>query len=81
MTEPMATAPATPAPTPKEPPAALASPLLRPLPHGFFTRQGGVSAGIYASLNGGPGSGDAAEAVAENRARIAAALGATALVS
>jgi polyphenol oxidase len=43
--------------------------------HGFFTRRGGVSAGVYASLNGGVGSRDAPEAVAENRARIAAALG------
>jgi polyphenol oxidase len=43
--------------------------------HGFFTRQGGVSEGVYASLNGGVGSRDAPEAVAENRARMAAALG------
>jgi polyphenol oxidase len=43
--------------------------------HGFFTRRGGVSAGVYASLNGGVGSRDAPEAVLENRARIAAALG------
>ena len=43
--------------------------------HGFFTRRGGVSAGVYASLNGGAGSRDAPEAVAENRARIAVALG------
>lgn len=42
--------------------------------HGFFTRQGGVSDGIYASLNAGRGSGDAADSVARNRARIAAAL-------
>jgi YfiH family protein len=42
--------------------------------HGFFTRQGGVSDGIYASLNGGVGSSDAAEKVAENRARMAKAL-------
>ena len=42
--------------------------------HGFFTRHGGVSGGLYASLNGGVGSRDAAEAVAENRARMAAAL-------
>ncbi len=42
--------------------------------HGFFGRTGGVSEGIYASLNAGLGSGDAPEAVAENRARIAAAL-------
>ena len=37
---------------------------------------GGVSQGVYASLNGGVGSRDAPEAVTENRARIAAALGA-----
>jgi polyphenol oxidase len=43
--------------------------------HGFFTREGGVSTGIYASLNGGVGSNDAADKVAENRARMAAALG------
>jgi polyphenol oxidase len=44
--------------------------------HGFFTRLGGISQGVYASLNGGVGSRDAPEAVSENRARIAAALGA-----
>ena len=44
--------------------------------HGFFTRLGGVSQGVYASLNGGVGSRDRPEAVTENRARIAAALGA-----
>ncbi|MGF1500367.1 MAG: peptidoglycan editing factor PgeF [Paracoccaceae bacterium] len=52
-----------------------------PAPHGFFTRLGGVSTGLYESLNGGPGSADAPAAVAENRARIAAALGAAHLVS
>jgi polyphenol oxidase len=45
------------------------------LAHGFFTRLGGVSQGAYASLNGGVGSRDAPEAVTENRARAAAALG------
>jgi YfiH family protein len=45
------------------------------LRHGFFTRSGGVSQGVYASLNGGTGSNDAPEQVAENRARMAAALG------
>jgi YfiH family protein len=44
--------------------------------HGFFTRVGGISEGVYASLNGGVGSRDAPEAVTENRARIATALGA-----
>ncbi|MEM9725313.1 MAG: peptidoglycan editing factor PgeF [Pseudomonadota bacterium] len=44
--------------------------------HGFFTRQGGVSTGAYASLNCGFGAKeDTAERVAENRARVAAALG------
>ena len=42
--------------------------------HGFFSRDGGVSTGIYASLNCGPGSRDDAAAVAENRARALAAL-------
>jgi hypothetical protein len=44
--------------------------------HGFFTRRGGVSGDIYASLNCGPGSRDAAENVAQNRARVAELLGA-----
>ncbi len=39
--------------------------------HAFFTRQGGVSGGIYASLNVGLGSKDNARAVAENRRRVA----------
>jgi YfiH family protein len=43
--------------------------------HGFFTRAGGVSQGIYASLNGGVGSNDAQDKVNENRARMAATLG------
>jgi YfiH family protein len=43
--------------------------------HLFFTRQGGVSTGVYHSLNVGVGSKDAPEAVQENRARAAAALG------
>jgi hypothetical protein len=42
--------------------------------HGFFTREGGVSTGVYASLNCGPGSRDDPEAVRENRARALAAL-------
>ncbi len=43
--------------------------------HGFFTRTGGVSTGCYESLNGGVGSNDAPADVAENRARMAAAVG------
>ena len=43
--------------------------------HAFFTRSGGVSDGVYASLNGGIGSNDAPDKVRENRARMAAQLG------
>lgn len=43
--------------------------------HAFFTRDGGVSGGIYASLNSGIGSSDDASHVTENRARMAQALG------
>ncbi len=43
--------------------------------HAFFTRAGGVSAGLYESLNGGTGSRDDAGNVAQNRTRMAAALG------
>src|SRR5689334_21162172 len=42
--------------------------------HGFFGREGGVSTGLYAALNCGPGSRDDPAAVAENRRRVAAAL-------
>ena len=58
-------------------PPFLVSPLLD-LPgvaHGFFSRDGGVSAPPYASLNTGPGSGDDPAAVVENRRRCALALG------
>ncbi len=51
---------------------ALALPGIR---HAFFTREGGVSQGIHAGLNGGLGSHDAPEAVRENRGRMAAHLG------
>jgi YfiH family protein len=43
--------------------------------HAFFTREGGVSSGIYASLNAGIASKDDAAHVRENRARMANALG------
>jgi YfiH family protein len=46
------------------------------LAHGFFTRQGGVSQGLFDSLNCGLGSTDEPDAVRENRARVAAHLGA-----
>jgi YfiH family protein len=45
--------------------------------HGFFTRAGGVSEGLYESLNGGVGSEDSPTRVAENRARMAERLGVT----
>lgn len=59
----------------------ITSDLLRDVTHGFFTREGGVSTGIYASLNAGQGSSDGGDAVAENRLRITDHLGADALVS
>ena len=46
--------------------------------HGFFTRAGGVSTGLYEGLNTGVGSNDDPAAVAENRHRIAAHMGGTA---
>jgi YfiH family protein len=56
----------------------LESPLLSAVPrlrHAFFTREGGVSEGIYAGLNGGLGSGDDPGKVAENRRRMAEQIG------
>jgi polyphenol oxidase len=58
----------------------VASPLLAGLPgirHAFFTRNGGVSQGLYDSLNVGRGSADEGGDVEENRARCAAWFGAT----
>jgi polyphenol oxidase len=58
----------------------LASPLLSAIPglrHAFFTRDGGVSDGIYADLNGGLGSNDDPANVRENRRRMAAQMGVT----
>jgi hypothetical protein len=55
--------------------------LLSNIRHAFFTREGGVSTGIYASLNGGIGSSDDPANVKENRRRMAEALKAPALVS
>ncbi len=43
--------------------------------HGFFSRRGGVSSGIYASLNCGTGSGDDGARVSENRVRVMRAMG------
>ena len=53
--------------------ASLALPGIR---HGFFTRAGGVSTGIYGSLNCGIGSNDERALVLENRERVASAIGA-----
>lgn len=56
----------------------LTSSLLSGVPglrHSFFTREGGVSNGIYAALNGGLGSSDDQTLVAENRRRMAEHVG------
>jgi YfiH family protein len=62
----------------------IVSPFLTALPrvrHAFFTREGGVSSGVYATMNGGAGSRDDPAHVAENRRRMAEALGVSALVT
>lgn len=46
-----------------------------PVRHGFFTRKGGASSGVFAGLNCGTGSSDQTEIVAINRARVAEAMG------
>lgn len=48
---------------------------LAPVRHGFFTRKGGASSGVFQGLNCGPGSTDQADAVSINRARVAGAMG------
>ncbi|WP_099826177.1 peptidoglycan editing factor PgeF [Oceaniglobus indicus] len=48
---------------------------LAPLRHGFFTRRGGASSGVFSGLNCGRGSSDQAEVVQINRARVCAAMG------
>ena len=53
----------------------LTSDALVPLRHGFFTRKGGASSGVFEGLNCGQGSSDQTEAVSINRARVAEALG------
>ncbi len=53
----------------------LTSPALSGLTHGFFTRRGGASSGVFAGLNCGHGSSDQTEAVAVNRGRVAQAMG------
>ncbi|WP_050930452.1 peptidoglycan editing factor PgeF [Aestuariivita boseongensis] len=52
----------------------LTSDTLAPIRHGFFTRRGGASSGIFEGLNCGGGSSDQAEIVGINRARVAQAM-------
>ena len=52
----------------------ITSDCLAPLRHGFFTRRGGASSGVFAGLNCGAGSTDQAEIVTINRARVAGAM-------
>jgi len=55
----------------------IAAPVLdtRHIRHGFFSREGGYSSGLFASLNCGMGSGDDKETVRHNRSVVAQALG------
>ncbi len=53
----------------------LTSDLLSPVHHGFFSRRGGASSGIFSGLNCGLGSSDQSEVVALNRRRVADAMG------
>ena len=52
----------------------LTADCLAPLRHGFFTRKGGASSGVFKGLNCGLGSSDQAEVVKINRARVAEAM-------
>ncbi len=52
----------------------LTADLLSPLRHGFFTRRGGASSGVFSGLNCGCGSSDQSDMVTINRARVAAAM-------
>ena len=52
----------------------LTSDILGDTRHGFFTRRGGASSGVFAGLNCGTGSSDQSEIVAINRARVAGAM-------
>ncbi len=52
----------------------ITSDALAPLRHGFFTRRGGASSGVFEGLNCGTGSSDQSDVVAINRARVAAAM-------
>ncbi len=63
------------APSPRMAPVQAPALALSGIAHAFFTREGGVSTGIYSGLNTGVGSKDSREAVLENRARAARFLG------
>ncbi|MCO6381089.1 peptidoglycan editing factor PgeF [Oceanicola sp. 502str15] len=52
----------------------ITSPALAPATHGFFTRKGGASSGVFEGLNCGGGSSDLSDAVEVNRARVAGAM-------
>ena len=52
----------------------ITSESLGPVRHGFFTRRGGASSGVFAGLNCGAGSSDQSEIVAINRNRVADAM-------
>ena len=52
----------------------LTSELLAPVRHGFFSRRGGASSGVFEGLNCGRGSSDQADVVTINRARVAHAM-------
>ena len=52
----------------------LTADILGPVHHGFFTRRGGASSGVFEGLNCGPGSSDQTEIVNINRARVASAM-------
>jgi YfiH family protein len=58
-------------------PVPISHPLLTQggIRHGFFTRRGGVSTGLYEGLNTGLGSADDPAMVGENRRRVAGAMG------
>lgn len=55
----------------------ITSDLLCDTQHGFFTRRGGASSGVFDGLNCGTGSSDQTDVVAINRARVAEAMGVT----
>lgn len=67
----------------ESPPHALAHNLstLQGVRHGFFGRKGGVSTGLYESLNIGQGSDDDVQSIRDNRDLIRSALGAEKLLS